>query len=38
MIVTRRAYNKETIAKASGDPGSNRRMIMRSFETRLTVG
>lgn len=44
MIVTRRAYSVEAIAKAgnmaahySGDPGSNRRM-MSTFEARLTVG
>lgn len=45
MIVTRRAYSVEAIAKAgnmaarhSGDPGSSRRMIISTFETRLTVG
>lgn len=45
MIVTRRAYSVEAIAKAgnmaahhSGDPGSNRRMIISTFEAHSTVG
>lgn len=40
MIVTRRAYSVEAMAKAgtSGDPGSSRRMIKSTFEARLTVG